>query len=204
MDLVSCLARARELGFLGPGPVEAHVQHADRYLVAVDRHGLDHTRFLDLGSGAGIPGLVLAERWPQSAAVLLDSSLRRCEFLRWAVRELDLEPRVTVVEARAEEAGHGELRAQFPLVVARAFARSAVVSECAAGFLTPGGYLVVSEPPPSSNSQSLERRWPATGLELLGQELVVVEGGVAIIRQVDPCPDRFPRRTGIPAKRPLF
>lgn len=204
MDLLSCLARARELGLLGPGPVEAHVQHAARYLAAIDRHGLDHGRFVDLGSGAGIPGLVLAQRWSQSDAVLLDSSQRRCEFLRWAVRELELEPQVTVVEARAEDAGHGELRAQFPLVVARGFARPAVVSECAAGLLAQGGHLVVSEPPPTTDSQSRERRWSTAGLELLGQELVVAEGGVAIIRQVYRTPDRFPRRAGVPAKRPLF
>lgn len=111
---------------------------------------------------------------------------------------------------RAEEAGRDpELRATFDLVTARGFGPPAVVAECAAPFLRPGGLLVVSEPPAGEAA-----RWPAAGLAPLGLEPVgpplTLEvgsgqtGTYQVLHQRIACPERWPRRTGIPAKRPLF
>ncbi len=136
--------------------------------------------------------------------MLLDGSVTRCEFLRWAAAELGLEPdRVDVLASRAEEAGRQpELRSTFDLVVARSFGAPAVTAECAAPFLVTGGRLVVSEPPGGSRD-----RWPADRLEELGLrplDAVVEPSAFQVLLQERPCPERFPRRTGIPAKRPLF
>jgi 16S rRNA (guanine527-N7)-methyltransferase len=192
------LTRARQLGVLGPGPIEDHLRHAEAYASAVDAP----ERALDLGSGAGLPGLVLAiGPWPASVWTLLDASERRCALLLEAVAGLGLDDRVSVRRDRAEAAGRDPgLRSGFDLVVARSFAAPAVTAECAAPFLVLGGRLVVSDPPdPDPN------RWPAGPLDELGLEADGnVPGPIHLrrLRQARPCPDRYPRR--VPAKRPLW
>ena len=199
--LRAVLERSRRLGFLGPGSLRVHEQHGEGFAVGLDE---PPGRLLDLGSGGGVPGLVLARRWPTAEVVLLDAAERRCEFLRAAVAELGWGNRVSVVRARAEEAGRDAgLRGTFDVVTARGFGPPAVTAECGAPFLRPGGHLVVSEPPDDDDAS----RWPAAALAALG---LVAERTwrepfhYRSLRQAHPCPDRYPRRTGQPAKRPLF
>jgi 16S rRNA (guanine527-N7)-methyltransferase len=165
---------------------------------------------LDLGSGGGLPGLVLAGKWPTSRWWLLDAAHRRADFLTEAVTRLGWDGRVTVVCGRAEELARSpELRGRMDVVSSRSFGPPAVAAECAAGFLRQGGHLVVSEPPPPAESGGELPRWSVEGLGLLGLELAAIEPGRAephfqVLRQRSLCPDRYPRRVGIPAKRPLF
>lgn len=159
-------------------------------------------RALDLGSGGGIPGLALALAWPASTWVLLDGSVRRCEWLAEAVARLDLTDRISVTAARAENAGRGALRGSFDLVVARGFGPAAVTAECGAPLLHPGGHLVVAEPPGGA-----PERWPAGPLAELGLTAgprLVDPVALQVLVLTAPCPDRFPRRVGVPAKRPLY
>jgi 16S rRNA (guanine527-N7)-methyltransferase len=202
--IIAVLERARKLGFLGPGPVAAHLEHSTALAELI---GEAPTRFLDLGSGGGVPGLVLACLWPDAQAVLLDAMDRRCTFLREAVEETGLSGRVTVEEGRAETLAREErLRSTFPLVVARGFAAPPVVAECAAGFLEPQGRLCVTEPP--EDSAPSDERWPIDGLAQLG----LVRGaaarrgstGVMILTLQGPVDGRWPRRVGVPTKRPLW
>lgn len=167
-------------------------------------------RALDLGAGGGLPGLVLAATvWPLTRWCLLDARARRTAFLTDAVERLGVTDRVEVVTIRAEEHGRRqEQRGAYDLVVARSFAAPGVTAECAAPLLRPGGHLVVSEPPTSTTDE----RWPPTALAQLGfdpaQALVAGEGEDAThlvrIRLASAPPDQYPRRVGIPAKRPLF
>jgi 16S rRNA (guanine527-N7)-methyltransferase len=194
------------------------VDHALGFAQALEQAGIDPMstpgRWLDLGSGGGLPGLVLAHHWPTSDAVLLDAAERRTAFLTEAVHRLGWEGRVQVVRARAEEAGlDPDLRATFAVVWARSFGSPPVTAECAAPFLKVGGLLVVSEPPapePASGFPVRDRapaRWPPEGLAMLGQEAVMsVRGrfGYQVIRQHSACPERFPRRPGVAGKRPLY
>jgi 16S rRNA (guanine527-N7)-methyltransferase len=159
-------------------------------------------RAVDLGSGGGIPGLVLAVHWPTAHWVLLDANERRIAFLRQAVAALGVGDRVDVVAGRAEVVARSpSYRATADLVVARSFAPPAVTAECAAPLLHVGGALVVAEPPGGAPD-----RWPAAGLALVGlmADGHVVDPSLQRLRQSSPCPDRYPRRPGIPAKRPLF
>ncbi|MDP8992373.1 MAG: class I SAM-dependent methyltransferase [Actinomycetota bacterium] len=202
-DLAGVLGEARSLGFLGPGPVDDHVEHALGFVAVAGPEGPD--RVVDLGSGGGVPGLVLALEWPEAAVTLLDSSQRRTEFLVRAVSRLSLGENVTVVRERAELlARRSGWRAAADLVVARGFGPPAVVAECGAPLLCVGGRLVVSEPPEVSQ----ESRWPVEGLALLGLGLGerTQWRGRSYQELVEErlCPERFPRRPGIPAKRPLF
>ena len=85
--------------------------------------------FLDLGSGGGVPGLVLAMRWPEAHGVLLEAARRRCAFLEQAVARLGLMERIIVRCGRAEELARSpKLRGSVDLVVARSFGRPAVSS----------------------------------------------------------------------------
>jgi 16S rRNA (guanine527-N7)-methyltransferase len=207
--LTDLLVESRQLGFLGPGPVEDHLAHSAAFAASVTEIP---ARALDLGAGGGLPGLVLAATvWPETEWCLLDAQARRSAFLVDAVEALGLEARVQVVTARAEDHGrNAAARGGFDLVVARSFAAPPVTAECAAPLLRVGGHLLVSEPPAARTDE----RWPSDGLTLLGfapAEPVVVEGGdghdpahLVRIRLTDPVDDRYPRRVGIPAKRPLF
>ena len=198
--LVAVLAEARDLGFLGPGPVEEHLDHARAYRPALS--GAPAGVAFDLGAGGGVPGLVLATLLPDRRWVLVDAMAKRTAFLDRAVRSLGL-PNVEVRTVRAEELGREPgIRGTGAIVVARSFGAPPVLAECAAPLLAVGGLLVVSEPPGGAVG-----RWPAEGLELLGlAPLDAVAGPPALFRatSVAPCPDRYPRRVGVPAKRPLW
>lgn len=193
------LARAQALGFLGPGPVDRHVAHGRALLAGLPERG----RVLDLGAGGGVPGLVVATWRPQLELTLLDARRRAGRFLREAVAALDGAGRIVVVEARAEEAARRpDLREAYDAVVARSFGPPPVTAECAVGFLRPGGRLVVSEPPDLDAA-----RWPSDGLEALGFGPAARAGGpdgsfvtMAKVRG----DDRWPRRVGVPGKRPLW
>jgi 16S rRNA (guanine527-N7)-methyltransferase len=198
--LTEVLDAAKRQGFLGPGPVEAHVVHAEGF--AACWAGPPPSRATDLGSGAGIPALVLALRWPESAWVLIESAKRRCDQLRLAVEALGLDGRIRIVEDRAEAVGRSELRGTQDLVTARSFAPPAVTAECGAPLLQVGGRLIVSEPPVATG------RWDDEGLALLGLGPAAVavhrDAHFAVVRKERPIDERYPRRVGIPTKRPQF
>jgi 16S rRNA (guanine527-N7)-methyltransferase len=223
------LSEARSQGLLGPGPLEVHLRHSEAFVEALDRAWSVPQRtsdlpftpgskgaevdLLDLGSGGGVPGMVIAELWPASTITLLDSSKRRCALLSEWVEEAGSSSRVAVLCGRAEELGRNpELRGRFDAVVARSFGRPSVTAECAAPFLRVDGLLVVSDPPSADEEPTVDpgaegSRWPVDGLAILGLQTVlrITEPfHFTILKQSEICPDRYPRRTGIPAKRPLF
>jgi 16S rRNA (guanine527-N7)-methyltransferase len=201
------LARSAALGFLGNMPIDDQVAHALGFRDAIEqRLGRPPEGFLDLGTGGGLPGLVLASSWPASRAVLFDANERRTEFLSTEVEGWDRALPVLVVRGRAEEAGRDPaLVASFEVVVARSFGTPAVTAECSAPFLVRGGIIVVSEPPDTSQGD----RWPAEGLGELGLRPVSSfrfrnRFSYQLLEKIGETPDRYPRRVGIPAKRPLF
>ena len=157
-----------------------------------------------MGSGGGIPGLFLATSLDYSRIVLLDASTKRCEFLRKAILSLKLDQRVEVVCERAEVAARlPSLRSTFSVVVSRSFSQPPVTAECAAPFLQKDGILIVSEPP----SVDTELRWPKEGCQkvaLLPEGSIKNQYSFVKLRMTGVCPDEYPRRVGIPAKRPIF
>jgi 16S rRNA (guanine527-N7)-methyltransferase len=191
--LLAVLGRARRLGFLGPGSVSGAVDHAVGFLQLMRPASL----ILDLGSGGGVPGLVIALALGDVHVVLLDASERRTDVLLRAVAQLEVADRVEVVTARAEEAGRRtRWRGQIDSVVSRGFGAPSATAECAAPFLRVGGQLVVSEPPEPD-----VERWPPTGLALVGLGPERRVAGYVSFQQIELCPPRFPRRAMRP---PLF
>lgn len=232
--LFAVLSDSRDLGFLGPGPLDPQIRHAEGFVAVARRVISAGSTVIDMGAGGGLPGLVVAARWPEISLLLLDASERRTEFLREAVERLGMSDRVQVVQARAEIGGRDPaLRGAFDGALARSFGRPAVLAECTAPLLRPGGWLVVSEPPPDPEgepgsptsrrdyldggqqpltqsqppSPESDDRWPRDGLRQFGLEPrgTIYEGfAYQLLEQVDVCPDRYPRRNGVPAKKPLF
>jgi len=177
--------------------VHDHVDHAGLFVEALSRQP---KCVLDLGSGGGVPALILAFLWPEAQFSLLEVSERRTAFLRNSIIRLALGDRLTVLEGRAEELGRAAaLREQFDVVTARSFASPAVTAECGSAYLQTGGNLLVSEPPTGS-----AQRWPADGLKLLGLTESQTQCQVASLEKIQPLDSRYPRRVGVPAKRPLW
>lgn len=168
-----------------------------------------HVRVADLGPGGGFPGLPMRIVEPALELVLIESNQRRAEFLGVATEALGLDG-VTVAPLRAEDAGRDPtLRASFDLVVARALAAMPVLVEYALPLLREGGVLVAPK-----GSRALDELTEASaaiaalgGVALEPIDLPVAPGAlpqtVLLVRREGALDDRYPRRAGMPAKRPL-
>ena len=157
--LTETLNESRRLGLLGPGDVARHIDHSEAFgRAVVDGLNLANPLIADLGAGGGIPSLPIACAFDRIRLVLIEAAGKRTAFLLWAVVELGLQDRVSVVQGRAEVLGRSEEhRFAYDGVVARSFGPPSSTLECAAPLLRRGGLCVVSEPP-------RERSWPADGL----------------------------------------
>jgi len=192
-ELRAALEEPARLGILG-ADIDAAIGHARQFAPALR----PARRLVDLGSGSGVPGLVLAVDDAALEVVLLDASERRTDLLRRTVGRLGLADRAEVVCRPAEVFGRDlSHRGAFDAVVARAFGPPAVVAECGAPLLRLGGQLLVSEPPDGGSG-----RWPEVGMTELGLRQ---DAGpllhLASFTLVEACPERFPRRRLRP---PLF
>ncbi len=113
------------------------------------------TRFLDVGSGAGVPGIIYSILWPNTQSILLESQKKRCAFLEKALSELDLHDQVSVLCGRAEVMAHDPaLRESFDLVTARALAPFPQFLEYTAGFVRVEGTLHALRGEKDSNALS--------------------------------------------------
>lgn len=164
-------------------------------------------RWMDLGTGGGLPGLVLAIAFPEVEWVLLDSTRKKVEAVRGFAEELGL-GNVTAIAERAEAAGrqHG-LRGRFDGVVARAVAPLQVLAELARGFPRSGGCLVAIKGP--AWEEELRRAQAALGMlrwSLSTTEPVASAARptwLVTLRADGAPPPRFPRRAGLPKREPL-
>ena len=145
---------------------------------------------VDVGSGNGSPGLVLAANLSDREVTLLDSNMRRVAFLERAAAGF---PNVTVARARAEE--HETDR--FGVAVAKALAPPPVALEWVLPLVREGGAAVLWLGP-SADLDALSRV-----SDQLGGSKVEELGGLAVARKIAPTPAGFPRRPGLARKRPL-
>jgi 16S rRNA (guanine527-N7)-methyltransferase len=188
-------------------PASAVDVHLADSLVALSFDPVRSARaIVDIGSGAGFPGLPLAIALPGAGVSLLESNGRKCEFLERAVGAAGV-PNADVVRARAEDWSEGIGR--FELACARALAPLAVVAEYAAPLLAPSGTLIAwkGHRQPEEEESGL-RAAAELGLESLEiQQVQPFVGAEArhlyLMSKVRPTPALFPRRTGLARKRPL-
>jgi len=167
-------------------------------------------RIIDVGTGAGLPGIPLKIVWPGITLVLLEATAKKAEFLRHVVDRLGL-GNAEVVVGRAEEmARRAEYREKFELVVSRAVAPLPTLVELCLPFCVPGGCFIAQK----KGEIDVEIREAGRAMELLGGRLREVrpvdlpeftdDRCLVIIDKVLPTPAKYPRRPGIPAKRPLL
>jgi len=170
--------------------------------------GLLAGRVIDVGSGGGLPGLPLRIAWPQIEVTLLEASARKAAFLEGLLGDLSLSG-CEVTVGRAEDVARDvKYRETYHLAVARAVAPLRVLLELALPFVEVGGYLAALKG--SRAAAEIDAAGPALielhatvgGLKIL-PERAGVSMCIVVIRKEAATPDRFPRRAGIPAKRPL-
>jgi 16S rRNA (guanine527-N7)-methyltransferase len=204
-QLLEILASAQAQGLLGPGDPAVHYEHALGFADAAESSGVGApARFADLGTGGGVPGLILAAWWADASVALIESRVRRGRLLVGWVDDLGFGDRVQVLEGRAEDwARDPDYREAFDLVTARSFARPSVTAEIASGLVRTGGQLVVSEPPSSETE-----RWPEDEVGALGfspaTALMARGAHYARLQKIEPAGGDVPRRAGKPGKSPLW
>ncbi len=166
-------------------------------------------RVMDVGSGAGFPGLPLKIVCPSLQLTLLEATGKKVQFLKHVVEGLALEG-VQVIKGRAEEVGHSaQHREQYDLVVARAVAELPVLAEYALPFCRLGGRFVAQK----GSAAEVEVASAERALAILGGHLrrihTVELPGLAeprrlvVVDKMALTPEKYPRRPGIPSKRPL-
>ncbi len=206
--LMEILTASQAAGHLGPASVDAQITHTLGFSKVLAGAGPE--RAADLGSGGGVPGLVLAAlAWPAARWTLIEARARRAAFLQTAVHQLGLHERVTVLQERAEVLGReAQHRGSYDVVTARSFGSPARVAECGAPLLRVGGTLIVSEPPEEDAVTAISgHRWPAGALASVGLGPPTFASGpprLAMMRQVSPTAARYPRRAARLAKAPCF
>ncbi|MHB8262166.1 MAG: RsmG family class I SAM-dependent methyltransferase [Acidimicrobiales bacterium] len=161
---------------------------------------------IDVGTGGGIPGIPIGWALRDTDVTLLDSSARKVSLLNYVLSTLPLDRHISVAHARAEIYAQDEThRRAFRFVVARSLARPATAAELCAPLLAVGGKLIISLDPGLGSTAQL---WPDSGLARLGlqktAEVTVGKYRYLLLTQTAACPDKYPRRPGMPSKRPLF
>lgn len=150
-ELNQVLDRARSVGDLGPEPNESVVSQSMRFARVIP----DGAKTVaDLGSGAGVPGLVISLARPDLHIRLIERSRKRCDGLELAVRRLGLEKRITIFCGDARVVSESaEWDGPVDVVVARSFSPIEELFAGALPLLAPGGLIAVSEPPDSDGSR---------------------------------------------------
>ncbi|MGE5483640.1 MAG: 16S rRNA (guanine(527)-N(7))-methyltransferase RsmG [Ignavibacteriales bacterium] len=163
---------------------------------------------VDVGSGGGFPGIPLAIVRPRARVWLLESVRKKCEFLESVVRALGLE--AAVVWKRAEDAGRDpSLREMFDAVVSRAVAAMPVLAEYCLPLCRVGGVVVAMKGPEGGpEADHAQEAIGALGGRISRVDEYELPWGMGkrslvVIDKVRAVPGRYPRKAGIPAKKPL-
>ena len=168
----------------------------------------DKLTFIDVGTGAGFPGLPVKISCPELSVTLMDSLDKRLKFLDEVITALDLKDCVTV-HSRAEDAGRNKkFREKYDIVTARAVARLSVLAEYCLPLVKVGGVFLAMK----AHSEEEEKE-AGKAIALLGGTIEKtdsftlpgsdMERSIIVVRKIRPTPARFPRKAGTPSKTPI-
>lgn len=164
---------------------------------------------IDVGTGAGFPGLALKIAFPEIHVILLDSLHKRIQFLDTVIEELKLE-NVQTVHGRAEDfAKQGKLREAFDICVSRAVANFSTLSEYCLPYVRKGGLFIAYK----SEKVASEIEGAGRAIALLGGSIKEkveftlpysdIYRSLVVIQKIERTPGKYPRKAGIPSKEPL-
>jgi 16S rRNA (guanine527-N7)-methyltransferase len=171
-DLIDVLTRSQQLGFLGRRPVAEVVEHASGFvqaLAGVTGH------VVDLGSGGGVPGFVIASARSDLEVTLIDRRTKRTDFLERMVHKYGLRDRVHVIAGDTDDVVI-ERGGTFDAAVARGFGPPEITLATGATLVKIGGLVVISEPPEGD-------RWSLLEIDDVGVERVSTSHGVVVFQR---------------------
>ena len=170
-ELTEALRIAQRLGVISARDLESEIIHCSSFAQLVPR---GTSRLIDLGSGGGLPGLVIAILRPEIEITLVERREKRADVLRRQVARLDIGERVVVECADVDyHRASSTMTAEFDAVTARSFGPPVETANAAAHYLRDHGTLLVSEPPGSSGE-----RWREASHHLA---LTGVKQGIALL-----------------------
>ena len=189
---------------------EVNLKHFTDSLTIVRIKDMENvSTLIDVGTGAGFPGIPIKIAFPYIKVTLLDSLNKRIKFLDQVVEELDLEDVVTL-HGRAEDyAKKEEYREQFDLCASRAVANLSTLSEYCLPFIKKGGCFVSYKSADSDEEiQQSEKALDILGGKIEKVDKFVLPGSdmgraLVMIEKVKNTPRKYPRKAGVPSKEPL-
>ncbi|MCL5781531.1 MAG: 16S rRNA (guanine(527)-N(7))-methyltransferase RsmG [Firmicutes bacterium] len=192
-------------------PADVAVKHFVDSLTCLSALAVpEGARVLDVGTGAGFPGVPLKIYRPDLNIMLMDSSKKRITFLNETIASLGLTG-MQAVHHRAEDFGQrGEFREGFDFVVSRAVARLAVLAEYCLPCVKVGGYFVSQKGPEIDEEvQEAGKAFKTLGgklEEVKKFKLPLIQDGrsLVIVKKIQPTPETYPRKAGTPAKKPIL
>ncbi len=189
-------------------PAEIYRRHFLDSLSLARFWGAEPQSLVDIGSGAGFPGLVLKILRPELRLTLVESVGKKAEFLRHVAHELHLHA-VRVLDSRAEDVGRNAAdRGKHDLVTARAVAELRVLVEYAVPLLQMHGRLLAAKGPTAyTEVAAAEHALRVLGAKVVGVEPVALPGQdahmVVTVEKIGPTDPRYPRAAGVPTRKPL-
>ena len=221
LDAQACERFARYYELLVEGNTRMNLTAVLEPEEAVDRHFLDclapvaqgllpeGAKVVDVGTGAGFPGIPLSILRQDIRVTLLDSLGKRVEFLQSVIDALQLN--ACAVHIRAEEAGRqAAYRDAFDIAVSRAVAPMNVLCELCLPLVRPGGQLLALKGPGLDEEiRQAENAFAQLGGRCLALHPMEIPGRdwnhcLAVVEKISPTPEKFPRRAGMPEKKPIL
>lgn len=165
-------------------------------------------RLVDIGTGAGFPGIPLKIMRPDIELLLLESVGKKCKFLQELVILLDLKS-VEIANARAEEVGrHTNYRESYDVATARAVSRLGIIGEYALPLLKVGGLLLAQKDITKENPEDAQNALRLLGgvtesTESISYQEGLSERKILVIKKIEKISDEYPRTIGTPEQKPL-